>query len=178
MLSKIKMVLKQFYEIYRDKDPFIHILASMPLNPVSRRFGLERGKAADRYYIEKFLEDNKSCIHGDIMEIADNLYTYMFGTNIKNAFALHVNGWGENAIKGNLETGEGIIQNSIDCLICTQTMEHIFDCQAVVDNIYKLLKEDGVALITVGGIKSLSLYDYDNWGEYWKFTKKNVTRTL
>lgn len=161
-----------------ENDSQIKMIANMPLKPISRRFGLEYGKAVDRFYIEKFLFDNKQYITGDVMEIAENTYTNMFGENVNNALALHVNGWGKNCIKGNLETGEGIVENSVDCLICTQTLEHIFNTKETVRNIYKILKKEGTALITTASIKQISLYDYYNWGEYWRFTKQTMYRLL
>lgn len=83
---------------------------------------------------------------------------------------------GENAIKGNLETGEGIVENSVDCLICTQTIQFIYDLDSVAANIYKMLKPGGNALITAAGISYLSMYDYNNWGEYWKFTRLSMSK--
>lgn len=165
-------------KIMAERDPYIRWIKDMPLKPLSGRFGLEYGKAADRYYIEKFLKENKKYITGDVMEIAESTYTYMFGENVKHAYALHVNGWGENCIKGNLETGEGIVENSMDCLVCTQTLECIFDIQKTIQSIYKLLKKGGTALITTGGLKQLSLYDYYNWGEYWSMTGQSLERML
>ncbi len=161
-------------KMIRDRYPYIKLVADMPLQPLSRRFGLEYGKAVDRFYIESFLNENRKYIRGNVMEIAENTYTNMFGKNVKHAYSLHVNGWGHDCIKGNLETGEGIIEGSIDCLICTQTLECILDTEKVIKNIYKLLKSNGTALITVAGIKQISLYDYYNWGEYWRFTKQTL----
>ena len=162
-------------QLVRKNDPYIGLIADMPLKPVSRRWGLERGSAVDRYYIEQFLYENRHYITGDVMEIADNTYTYKYGQNIRHAYALHVNGWGKDVIKGNLETGEGIKENSVDCLICTQTLDAIFECDKVVKNIWRVLKAGGVALVTVNGIKNLSFYDYYNWGLFWSFTKQAIT---
>lgn len=173
--TEYKQVLRA---IMAESDTNIKLFDDMPVKPMSRRFGLEYGKAVDRFYIEMFLNENKRFIKGDIMEIAEATYTNMFGNNVKSTFVLHVNGWGKNSIKGNLETGEGIIENSIDCLICTQTLEHIFNTKATVKNIYRLLKKGGTALITVAGIKQISLYDYYNWGEFWRFTKQSMYRLL
>lgn len=164
--------------IIRDKYPYMKLIADMPLEPLSRRFGLEYGKAVDRFYIEKFLNENRKYITGDVLEIADNTYTNMFGEHVEQAYSLHVNGWGKDCIKGNLETGEGIIENSIDCLICTQTIECILGTREVIKNIYRILRNDGTALITMAGIKQISLYDYYNWGEYWRFTKQTMERLL
>lgn len=113
---------------YKDKYPIIDVIAHMDLMPVSREFGLERGTAIDRYYIEKFLEKNRNLIYGDCIEIAENTYTMRFGQDkIKKSHILHLEGWGENAIKGNLETGEGIEEEKYDCVIITQTLMFTFN---------------------------------------------------
>lgn len=174
--QKYKEILRK---IVSDKDPYIKLIADMPLNPLSRRFGLEYGKAIDRFYIEKFLADNKSNIKGIAMEIAEDRYTKMFGENVVETMILHVNGWGGmNVIKGNLATGEGLVENSVDCLICTQTLQFIYDIHSVVKNIYKVLKPGGTAMITVPLLSQLSLYDYQNWGCYWRFTDQSMKKIL
>lgn len=173
--EQYRNIIRHFYKM---KDPLIRTIAQMPVIPSSRRFGVERGKPVDRYYIEKFLKENQSDIHGDVMEVGENTYTKMFGSKIQCEYILHVNGWGENAIKGNLQTGEGIIENSVDCFICTQTLQSIYGIKKVVENIYKLLKPGGTALITVNGLGELSLFDYRNWGEYWRFTDQSLRMIL
>ena len=168
----------EFKEILRktseQRYPFIRALASLPVNPISRVFGSERGKAVDRFYIEKFLEENSSDIKGTCMEIGADTYIRRFGGNrVTESIILHVEGYG-NAKKGNFETGEGLCEEMVDCLICTQTLQYIYDVRAAIKNIYTILKPNGVALITVPGIKSLCLFDEDNWGEKWSFTEKSM----
>lgn len=160
------------------ENVWVKSIIDMPLTPVSRRFGLERGSAIDRYYIEKFISAHKDCICGDVMEIGDLRYTKEYAGNIKNSYVLHVNGWGDNVIKGNFETGEGIRENMADCLIFTQTLQHIYDIHSVVRNIYKMLKPGGKVLITSGVTAQLSRYDYHNWGEYWRLTDQSLQKLL
>lgn len=154
----------------REQYKLIDSIAEMPVEPASREFGLDRGKAIDRYYIEQILKKNKQYIKGKCLEIADSEYTLMYGCkgNI-TPYILHVEGWGENAIKGNLETGEGILEDFFDCAIITQTLMFTFDLQSVAQNIYKLLKHGGVAIVTVSGISPISVYDESNWGSYYTF---------
>ncbi len=164
-------------DLYHKEYKEIDLIASLNSEPLSRRFGKEHGKAIDRFYIEKFLAQNNKFISGDVLEVADSTYTKKYAKGNYIPHILHVNGWGEgNVIKGNLETGEGIIEDSIDCFICTQTIQFIFDVDAVMANIYKLLKDGGAALITAAGIAQISKYDYLNWGEYWRFTQKAMER--
>lgn len=165
-------------ELFAKKNPYIKLISNMPFVPVSKRFGLERGTAIDRFYIEKFLADYRENIKGTVMEIAENRYTEMFFENVSESVILHVNGWGDGVIKGNLATGEGIEENRIDCLICTQTIQMIYDIHSVVRNIFKLLKPGGTVMLTASAIAQLSLYDYKNWGEYWRFTDQSMRNLL
>lgn len=174
----------EYQSIVRDlsmeRNRFAKIISDFPVQPVSRRFGLECGKAIDRYYMESFLEAHRELIHGVVLEIADTIYTRRYGCNVVQSLSLHVENWGGTGehIYGNLETGEGIPENAVDCLICTQTIQMIYDIHSVVRNIHKLLKPGGVALITAHGISQLSMNDYNNWGEYWRFTRKSMERLL
>ena len=160
-------------ELNKAIHPYIDIFAKMPTRPSNRHWGHPFGKPIDRRYIEEFLGNNRQYITGDVVEIADNRYTYQFGHDINNAYALHVYGAG-NTIKGNLATGEGIVENFCDCLICTQTLQFIFDLHSTVKNIHKILKPNGTALITVPGISQIDMAGYKSWGEAWRFTKQSL----
>ena len=102
--------------------------------------------------------------------MAENYYTnkYAYGTYISHI--MHVLG-GNGMKKINLESGEGCEENSIDCFICTQTLQMILDINSSIKNIYRLLKPNGTALVTIHGIAALSRSDSASWGEYWRLTK-------
>lgn len=154
--------------------PAISSVSSLPVMPVSRVFGSERGKAVDRYYIEKFLVENCADIKGCCMEVGANIYTKRYGGNrVVESCVTHVEGYG-GARRVDFETGEGCCENMADCLICTQTLQYIYDVRTAMKNIYMILKPKGVALITVPGIKSLCLFDEENWGENWSFTERSM----
>lgn len=161
----------------RKQNPFIEMIVNMPLVPFSRRWGAERGKPVDRYYIEKFLEKHKDSIHGKVMEISENVYTRKYGgQNVEESVVLHVEGWGKNAIKGNLETGEGIYDDWIDTLIFTQTLMFIYDTKKTIQNIYRMLKPGGTVLATVAGISQIAPYEAENWGDFYSFHEDVVKR--
>lgn len=161
-----------------DESDFVNHFMEMPLEPISRRFGSEFGTPIDRVYIERFIREQSQYIRGTVMEIAEDKYARAYQSQISEMQILHVNGWGGKVIKGNFATGEGIVPNSIDCLICTQTLLFIYDLKNSIKNIYALLKEGGTALITVPGITQVSLYDYRNWGQYWSFTELSLRKLL
>lgn len=168
------------YDIYKDmiqRERLIDHFNRLPEIPFCREFGISRGTPIDRYYIEQFLEKHKTDIRGDVLEIAENTYTMKYGQNrVSHSYILHVKGWGDNVIQGNLETGEGIEREKYDSAVLTQTLMFIFDLQKAVSNIYMMLKPGGVALITVAGISQISRYDQENWGSYWSFYKDSIRK--
>ncbi len=68
--------------------------------------------------------------------------------------------------------------DSFDCFVCTQTLTYIYDVQAAVRTIRRILAPGGVLLATVPGISQMSPYDRDRWGEYWRFTAQSLGRLL
>ena len=175
--ESLTFLQEYFRKRCKRQNPLIDVIANMPLVPFSRRWGAERGKPIDRYYIEEFLGEHKDLIHGKVMEIADNVYTGKYGGgNVKESVVLHVDGWGRNAVKGNLETGEGIYGDWIDTLIFTQTLMFIYDTKKTVQNIYRMLKPGGTALVTVAGISQISRYEADNWGDFYSFHEDAVKK--
>ena len=160
-------------QIIDKSDPWINKLKELPVRPLSKSFGTERGEAIDRYYIEKFLADNRDKIRGTVIEVAEDTYTKKYGTDVSDSYILHVENWGDFSKKhivANLATGEGIQEGIADCIILTQTIQMIYELDEVVKNLKKLLKPDGVVLVTAHSIGQISLNDYNNWGEYWRFT--------
>lgn len=156
---------------------YARILAGLPSEPISRVFGLDRGKAIDRVYIEDFLKKHKADIWGKVLEIAEDTYTLQYGEDrVKESCILHVNGTGRKAIKGNLETGEGLDENSFDSMIITQTLMFLLDLNSAVKNIYHALKLGGTALLTVAGISQVSRYDDDRWGHCFGFYETGIRK--
>lgn len=152
----------------------VEMIQKLPVIPYSRRFGEERGTPVDRYYIENFIRENSEKICGNVMEIGDSVYTNKFGKSVNKSYVLHKLGMGENVIKGDLASEEGIGDEFLDCFICTQTVQMIYETENAVRNIYRSLNKNGIALVTMHGISQLSMADYCRWGEYWRFTKKSV----
>lgn len=175
VLDEYETYKKVFNKIKRLLNPIVETITEMPLTPLSRIFGYEFGDPIDRYYIEKFLAENKSDIKGDVAEIAENRYIKKFGQSVNCSYIFHVEGW-NGCKKVNLETGEGVEDGLLDCLILTQTIQMIFDLNAVAKNIRRLLKKNGVALITVSSISPISMKDYEQWGEMWRFTEQSIRK--
>ncbi len=148
------------------------------LEPVSRKFGFDRGTPIDRYYIERFLAQHKLDIQGHVLEIGDNHYTRKFGTRVTDSQILNVVAAPGVTLVGDLATGENIAENAFDCIILTQSIQMIYDVKRALKNAIKALKIGGTLLITASGISQISRYDMDRWGEYWRFTDKSLKSLL
>ena len=139
--------------------------------PVSRSFGEDRGTPIDRHYIEQFLSGQAQLITGTVLEIADDKYSRRFGRNVSRYEVLHINRDNPKAtIIGDLTQPDTLPANAVDCFVCTQTFNFIYDFSAAIRGAHQLLKPGGYLLATVAGISQVSRYDMDRWGDYWRFT--------
>lgn len=149
------------------------------IEPISNFMGTERGTPIDRYYIEQFLKANRRFIKGAVLEIAESDYSKKFDSGVTSFEVLHVSADNPEAtIVGNLTDSSSLPEGNIDCFICTQTFNFIFDLNAAVKGAFKLLKPRGVLLGTVAGISQISRFDMERWGDYWRFTDLSIKKLL
>ncbi len=152
--------------------------------PLSSVFGFDRGTPIDRIYTNDFLSKNAHYIQGRVCEIAENSYTKEFGTDIEQSEILHFDSSSPQAtIIGDLTKHSTLPHNILDCFICTVTLNFIYDYKAAIKGIYLMLKnnegrgiKESVALVTVAGLVQISQYDYERWGDYWRFTDMGIKK--
>src|SRR5262249_44641831 len=147
------------------------------LAPVSRMYGLDRGRPIDRYYIEKFLARHAADVHGRVLEIGDNSYTGQYGgSRVSRSDVLHIKEGNPRAtIVADLAEADNIPSESFDCIILTQTLQYIYDVKTAVRTLYRLLRPGGVLLASMPGISPIIP---ESWGKgfYWKFTCDSARR--
>ena len=147
------------------------------IEPVSTVFGLDRGTPIDRYYIEKFLEANAGCISGRVLEVGSSHYSKRFGSAGITCEVLNASEDNpEKTVAGDLTDCATLPESSMDCFICTQTLNFIYDVGSAVAGAHHVLKPGGVLLATVAGISQISRYDMDRWGDYWRFTTASLQK--
>jgi SAM-dependent methyltransferase len=147
--------------------------------PISDNHGWDRGLPIDRYYIEAFLAEHAGDIRGHVLEAGDDRYTRQFGgTHVSVSDVLGIAPDLEPAtIVADLASAEDIPADTFDCVLLTQTIQMIYDVRAAVHNVHRILKPNGVALITTHGISRISRREgVDRWGEYWHFTTQSARR--
>jgi len=148
------------------------------LRPIAPDFGWKWGKCIDRYYIDAFLNQYMSDIHGRVLEIQENGYTRRFGgARVRQSDVLHfVPGNANATIVADLTRADHVPSDTFDCIILTQTLQFIYDLRAALQTLYRILKPGGVLLATSHGISQIARYDMDNWGEYWRLTSLSARK--
>lgn len=151
--------------------------------PISRVFGLDRARrerCIDILFIERFLLSHHTDIRGRVLEFGDDQYTRTFGgTAVERSDVLHTQPGSSNAtIIADLACADHIPTEAFDCIICTQTLQFIYDTRAAVKTLYRILRPGGVLLASFTGISQISRYDMERWGDYWRFTTASARRLL
>ncbi len=149
------------------------------LHPFSTEFGYDRGGPVDRFYIERFLQNEAATICGRVLEIGDNEYTLQFGKKgVVQSDILHVDNTNTKAtFIGDIAHAPQIPDNTFDCIILTQTLHLIYHFKEALATCFRILKPGGTLLLTVPGITPI---DHGEWKEtwYWSFTQKAMERLM
>lgn len=174
MLKYLKYFLVRFF-----KFPQIILCNDIFKFPCDNQFGMSRGTPIDRHYINKFFKQTLINNNFDnVLEVGDNYYSNKFCNNSllhileykKNCVGILCN----NKLFLDLECKNILVIKKFDCIILPQTINFIFDLQTVKENLFKLLNPGGQILITSGFISQISMFDYSQWGEYWRLTDKAI----
>lgn len=183
MISRHK-IRAAFKILLRNKNPIIFGDPTR-LEPISRVFGEDRGTPIDRYYIEHFLGDNKRFIYGNVLEVAEPLYTKKFGDNVDRSCVITANtqhkarhGLCDSLYVADLTRQETLPDEQFDCFICTQTLNFIYDVVSALKGTRMLLKPDGIFLGTVASYGQISRDDADRWGDYWRFSEASIRKLI
>ena len=149
------------------------------VSPVSPVFGLDRGRTVDRHYIEQFLAANAADVRGRVLEFMNDTYTRKFGgERVARRDVLHsVAGNPRATIVGDLTSDDPLPSDAFDCIVCTQTLQFIYEPRMALRRLRAMLKPGGVLLLTAHGISRIGRREgVDDWGEYWRFTAQSLER--
>ena len=136
---------------------------------------MNRGAPVDRHYIGLFLEKYKNDIRGACLEIRDNRYGRQYADRIDKLDILDIDADNQEAnLYGDLRKLDKIPDNVYDCLILTQVLQYIDDLPSALKECRRILRPDGVLLLTVPAMSRLD----PKTPEYWRFTPNGLTRLL
>jgi len=108
-------------------------------------------------------------------------YTRKFGgARVTRSDVLHsVAGNPRATIVADLTADNAIPTDAFECIICTQTLQFIYDFRAALRELHRILKPGGVLLLTAHGTSRIGRREgVDSWGEYWRFTAQSMRRLL
>ncbi len=125
----------------------------LPAQPLSRRFGLDRGRPVDRVYIERFLERHRADLRGRGVEVYEPTYLERFGA----CSAIDVLDADPGSARATIRGDFGALPvAAFACFVCTQTLQLIADPLTALRQAHDALAPGGVLLVTVPGISQVA----------------------
>jgi GT2 family glycosyltransferase/SAM-dependent methyltransferase len=144
-------------------------------SPLSDRWGLDRGQAIDRHYVEGFLRGNRHLVRGRVLEVGDDRYTRRFGMAVSHADVLDIDPGNPAAtVVADLGNADGLPEAAYDCIIATQVLQYVEDLPAAVRHLHGMLAPGGTALVTVPTVSPVGARQLDS--ELWRLTPAGARR--
>jgi SAM-dependent methyltransferase len=144
--------------------------------PFGAAWGYDRGTPVDRWYIERFLAEQRADISGRVLEVKDSAYTDRFGHGVTDCAVLDVDPGNPRATHvGDLADGAGLPDAAFDCFVMTQTLQFIFDVRAALAHAHRILRPGGVLLATVPVVSRICEPPLT---DCWRFTPMSLERLL
>ena len=173
--QRLSPVRGAFVDWRRRRPPNLGALRRV--TPIDPNWGFERGTPIDRVYVERFLGGHAHDIRGRVLEIAAPDYATRFGQSVEQVDVLMAKTGNPHAtIVGDLADAPQIPSDSFDCAIVTQTLQFVYEVQAALATLHRILKPGGVLLATVPGITKISPPEDEEYGEWWHYTGRSLRR--
>jgi SAM-dependent methyltransferase len=143
----------------------------LPAQPLSRRYGLDRGRPVDRVYIERFLAGHRADLRGRGVEIYEPTYLERFGA----CDAIDVLDADPDSQRATIHGDfQALPPDAFDCFVCTQTLSLIGDPLAALREAHASLAPGGVLLVSVPGISQI--HPPDAFPDLWRYTAEGLRR--
>ena len=149
----------------------------VPLEPLSDRFGFDRGTPLDRRYIEAFLRERRGGIRGSVLEVESDTYTTMFGAGVVTSAVVDIDSANVRAtLVADLSEADSLVPETYDCIILTQTLHLLRRPDHCIENCYRALRPAGVLLATAPALSRVSP-SYPN-DDFWRFTPAGLAELM
>lgn len=140
--------------------------------PIARR-GSRGGMPIDRVYIERFLEENRQCVTGRVLEIMEDHYGSRFGAEVVEVLDLDPTNPRADVI-GDLCDPSTLAGRQYDAAVITQTLQYTDDPAAALRNVLDVLVPGGALLVTVPA--AAPLWDLGtDVSDKWRWTAAGLT---
>jgi hypothetical protein len=131
--------------------------------------------------MEGFLSQHEENVQQKVLEIGDDQYTYKFGKNLTTTAILAgsvTSLRSQTFPQGDLTNRQSLSSiGKYDCVIATNVLNFIYDYDTAVKGLASLVEPvNGVVLVTVAGLVPISRFDYDRWGDFFRFNDMSIRR--
>lgn len=176
LLTFLKKIRSPISRLLKPASKYVLFSRGRFLEPLSAKYGFDRGTPIDRAYIETFLSDNSLLIKGICLEIHDNGYTKKYGqARVTQSDVIDIDKKNLRAnIHADLRNLDGIKNDKYDCIILTHTLGLIDDHEAAIRECLRILKFGGSLLITVSAMGVAANPDQ----AFWRYTPASLKYLL
>ena len=136
------------------------------LQPVSPRWGSERGTAVDRHYIDAFFARHSDLIRGRVVEVRDPRYATTCGNGVTTIDIVDIDPRNDDAtIIADLADPGSLPTAAFDCAIVPQTLVYVREPFAAAANLWQSIAPGGALLVTTPAIARVDpdAVDDDRW---------------
>ena len=134
--------------------------------PFSDHYGFDRGTPVDRYYVARFMEANRACITGQVLEIQSAAYTQAYGHDVRTSHTVDIDPSHGTDFVCDLARSEGkLARAAYNCFLMPNTLNHLRDLKPCLREALRVVKSGGTILTTVATLVPLT----PDFNEYWRF---------
>ena len=148
------------------------------LQPLSPRYGNDRGTPVNRYLISQFLGRHALDVRGSVLEVREDYYTSgLGGSRVDDLTIVDIDRSNRGAtLYADLAEPGSLPASKFHCVLVTQVLQFVSDVGAAAANMFQSLRPDGVALITVPGMARIDPDEY--FHDRWRFVGAGLRDTF
>ena len=144
------------------------------VEPFSTTFGFDRGTPVDRYYLHRFLEGNRICITGRVLEVQVPSYTERFGADVRESHTVDINPGIRTTYTCDLAKAAQIPSDHYDCFLAPNTLQHVAELEPALRTMLRVVKPGGTILASAAGLLPL----ISDGADYWHLSADGWRRVL
>lgn len=149
------------------------------LQPISGKFGFDRGTPVDRHYTDAFLAVHADAVRGVVGEIAGDIYARRFGGNAIERIDVIDNDPSNQAatLIADLGQADALPTAAFDCLIVTQTLQYLAEPATALRGCSRALRPGGALLVAVPALAAHDPIEPDAI-DFWRFWPTGLQHLL
>ena len=134
------------------------------VRPFSTQFGFDRGTPVDRYYLHRFLEQHRSLIRGDVLEIQMPGYARRYGSELQATHSVDIDPRHQPTYLCDLARANGVIPSArYDCFLMPNTLCVLRDVEGALREALRVIRPGGVILASTAAFVPLTPDAPDYW---------------